>query len=236
MIVGSVESLWRYPVKSMRGEELGETFIDAGGVRGDRLFAFRSAAAPASFPYFTAREQRRMLSYRPLVSSDGEHPLEVETPSGDTLAIDDATLIERLRDGVDPRHQISLMQSERPLTDAQPVSLISVQTVRALSDEINAATDKRQFRANIYLDLQGSAGFAENEFVGRRLRVGDEVVLEIAERDTRCMMITVHPDTLGKTPALLKQVVQQHEGTAGVYASVVTPGRVRKGDALELLA
>ena len=127
------------------------------------------------------------------------------------------------------------MQSERALTDAYPVSLISVQTIGKLAGDICTTTDKRQFRANIYADLQGTAGFAENEFVGRRLRVGDEVVLEIAERDTRCMMITIHPDTLAKTPALLKQVVQGHEGTAGVYASVIAPGRVRKGAALELL-
>jgi uncharacterized protein YcbX len=45
-IIGKVESLWRYPVKSMRGEELREAFISFAGVYGDRLFAFRSAARP----------------------------------------------------------------------------------------------------------------------------------------------------------------------------------------------
>ncbi|TFH58173.1 MAG: hypothetical protein E4G91_09650 [Candidatus Zixiibacteriota bacterium] len=39
-IVGTVESLWRYPVKSMRGEERDELFVGFGGVYGDRLFAF----------------------------------------------------------------------------------------------------------------------------------------------------------------------------------------------------
>ena len=41
-IVGKVESLWRYPVKSMRGEELEETFAGYPGVYGDRVFAFKS--------------------------------------------------------------------------------------------------------------------------------------------------------------------------------------------------
>ena len=64
-IVGKVESLWRYPVKSMRGEELDETFAGYPGVYGDRVFAFRSSANHKGFPYFTAREQRRLLQYRP---------------------------------------------------------------------------------------------------------------------------------------------------------------------------
>ena len=236
-VVGNVESLWRYPVKSMRGEELDEIFIDAAGVRGDRMFAFRSAAAPESFPYFTAREQRQMLRYRPRVphGPTAASAIEVKTPTGETLAIDDPVLVEQLRSGIDERHQVTLMRSDRPLTDAQPVSLISLQTVRKLSEEISASTDKRQFRANIYLDLPASDGFAENAFVGRSLGIGRDVVLSIAERDTRCMMITIHPDTAEKTPALLKQVVRHHDGTAGVYASVARGGAVRRGDAIELL-
>ena len=63
--IGSVESLWRYPVKSMRGEELNEIFAGYGGVYGDRLFAFESSASPKGFPFFTGREQRQMIRYRP---------------------------------------------------------------------------------------------------------------------------------------------------------------------------
>ena len=64
-IVGKVDSLWRYPVKSMRGEELDEAFASYSGIYGDRVFAFRSSANHKGFPYFTAREQRRLLQYRP---------------------------------------------------------------------------------------------------------------------------------------------------------------------------
>ncbi|HEX9726455.1 MAG TPA: MOSC N-terminal beta barrel domain-containing protein, partial [Vicinamibacteria bacterium] len=38
--IGKVQSLWRYPVKSMRGEELEEAFMGFSGFYGDRLFAF----------------------------------------------------------------------------------------------------------------------------------------------------------------------------------------------------
>ena len=45
-LIGTVESLWRYPVKSMRGEELQEAFVGFAGVYGDRLYAFRNSMAP----------------------------------------------------------------------------------------------------------------------------------------------------------------------------------------------
>ena len=64
-IVGRIDSLWRYPVKSMRGEELDEAFVGFSGVYGDRLFAFKSSGCPKGFPYLTGREQREMLLYRP---------------------------------------------------------------------------------------------------------------------------------------------------------------------------
>src|SRR5439155_217758 len=112
-IIGEVDSLWRYPVKSMRGEELDEAFAGFSGVYGDRLFAFRSSASPKGFPYLTAREQQRLLQYRPhfrypdkaarpvnlteaekmganpLSADSSELIVDVETPDGKALAIDD---------------------------------------------------------------------------------------------------------------------------------------------------
>ena len=48
-IIGKVDTLWRYPVKSMRGEELDQAFAGYSGVYGDRVFAFRSSAIPRDF-------------------------------------------------------------------------------------------------------------------------------------------------------------------------------------------
>ena len=75
-VVGHIESLWRYPVKSMRGEELEEAFVGFSGVYGDRLFAFRSSGCPEGFPYLTGREQREMILYRPRF----RHPDKAATP------------------------------------------------------------------------------------------------------------------------------------------------------------
>ena len=259
MIIGKVDSLWRYPVKSMRGEEMPEIFAGYAGVYGDRLFAFDSSANDRGFPYFTGRDQRQMLRYRPrfrfpdkaarpinlaeaeqktatpLSATPAELMLDVETPDGEIFAIDDPALMEKLRAGIDAKHQLRLLRSDRALTDASPLSLFSIQTARKLEEESGVAVDKRCFRANVYLDLPSHDPFAEDEFVGRNLRIGLKTIAAILKRDSRCMMITVHPDTAEKTPALLKTVAQAHDGKAGVYGAVLVEGIVRKGDPVELL-
>src|ERR1700731_4572823 len=122
-IIGKVESLWRYPVKSMRGEELDEMFAGYAGVYGDRLFAFASSANDAGFPFFTGRDQRQIIRYQarfrnpekaappvnlseaeklspnlnPLSADASELMIDVETPDGKTLAIDDPALIQNPR-------------------------------------------------------------------------------------------------------------------------------------------
>jgi uncharacterized protein YcbX len=85
------------------------------------------------------------------------------------------------------------------------------------------------------VDLTSAGGFAENDFVGRSLRIGPKVVLEILERDARCVMITLDPDTTEKTPEILKKVAQAHEGMAGVYGAVMVEGMLHKGDPVEVL-
>src|SRR5919112_4964014 len=65
MTVGTIESLWRYPVKSMGGEALDESFGGFAGVYGDRCYAFKSSAARKGFPYLNANVQQQMLLYRP---------------------------------------------------------------------------------------------------------------------------------------------------------------------------
>ena len=258
-IVGKIDSLWRYPVKSMRGEELDEAFASFSGIYGDRLFAFESSASPKGFPYLTAREQQRLLQYRPhfrypdkaarpinLTEAEkmGANPVwadfaelmvDVETPDGKTLAVDDPALIDMIRADIDQKHQLTLMRSERALTDCRPVSVFSLQSARQLAEETGTSMDKRRFRANVYVDLTSAQGFAENEFVGKSLRIGPKVVVTVLERDARCVMITLDPDTGEKSPEILKKVAQAHDGMAGVYGAVIVEGMLHKGDSVEVL-
>jgi uncharacterized protein YcbX len=64
-IIGTVESLWRYPVKSMSGEEIPEAFMGFSGFYGDRCYAIKNSAARKGFPYLNANAQQKMLLYRP---------------------------------------------------------------------------------------------------------------------------------------------------------------------------
>ena len=114
--------------------------------------------------------------------------------------------------------------------------MFSIQTVRQLGDEIGTALDKRRFRANVYLDLGSATGFAEDEFVGRTLRLGPKVTIAVLERDSRCKMITIDPDTAEPSGAILRQVSRAHDGMAGVYAAVLVEGMVHRGDEVELLS
>jgi hypothetical protein len=161
--------------------------------------------------------------------------VDIETPQGKTLAIDDLALIDLLRADIDQKHQLTLMRSQRAMTDCRPLSIFSLQSARQLAEETGTAIDKRRFRANVYVDLTSAQGFAENEFVSKSLRIGPKVVVTILERDSRCMMITLDPDTTEITPAILKKVAQAHDGMAGVYGAVMVEGMLHKGDPVELL-
>src|SRR6266404_4309976 len=220
-IVGKVESLWRYPVKSMRGEEMDELFAGYAGVYADRLFAFESSASPKGFPFFTGRDQRQMIRYRarfrnpekaarpvnlseaeklgsgvnPIAADTSELMIDVETPDGKTFAINDPALIDNLRANVDGHHELTLLRSDKAITDCRPLSIFAVQTAKRLGEETGVAVDKRRFRANVYIDLISSDGFGEDKFVGKSLRIGSNVVVQVLQRDGRCMMITLDPDT-----------------------------------------
>src|SRR5258708_1085874 len=239
-VVGQVESVWRYPVKSMRGETLPEIFVGFAGVYGDRLFAFKSSAAPPGFPYFTGRERHEMLLYCPRfrhpqkaalppnlaaaedlapgldlnpVSADpADLAVDVETPSGKVLSIDDPGLLRRLAEGAEDGHSLTGRRSERAMTDCRPISLFSLQTARQLEEEVGAPLDKRRFRANVYLDLGALSGFSENGLVGRNVRIGPKVVVSVLERDPRCKMIPLEPVTAIHKRQALRQCVQAHDG------------------------
>ena len=259
--IGTVESLWRYPVKSMRGEELTEAFMGFSGFYGDRCYAFKNSAARKGFPYLSATAQEQMLRYQPqfrypertitppnlfeaMSIAPGVNPanadaedmiLDVVTPSGAVVAVDDPALQEMLAEGLRGENHLTLVRSDRALTDCRPVSLISVETVKQVEAELGIPLDKRRFRSNIYFSLAGKRGFAEDELVGRKVRIGSKAEIAILERDPRCKMISLDPDTGEHNPEILRQVVKAYDNFVGVYCAVLVEGILTKGDRIELL-
>lgn len=260
-VVGRVESLWRYPVKSMAGEELERAWLGFAGVYGDRVAVFSSDQASPGFPWLTAREQRRMLLFRPrfrnpvaaseppnlaeaLAEAPGLSPLypgqdalmiDVELPDGEVLTIDDPALLQRLGERLGREHRIRLLRSERAFTDCRPLSLLSTATVDALSEEMGKPVDKRRFRANVYLELDGEGFPGEDTWIGRRIRIGEKAEISILEKDPRCAMITLDPDSAERDPSILNHVLKQHAGTTGIYAAVLVEGTLETGDPVTLL-
>ena len=245
----------------MSGEALTEAFMGFSGLYGDRCFAFKNSNARKGFPYLNATVQQQMLRYRPqfryperaakppnlteaMSIAPGVTPanaepndlmLDVVTPSGAVVAVDDPALRAMLVEGLRGENHLTLVRSDRALTDCRPVSLISLQTVRQVEAELGIPLDKRRFRANVYLNLAADDGFAEDELVGRRLRIGSSAELMVLERDPRCKMISLDPDTGEHNPKVFSKVAQAHAALAGVYCAVLVEGILTKDDSIQLL-
>jgi uncharacterized protein YcbX len=255
-IFGKIGKLWRYPVKSMAGEELTEVFVGYAGFHGDRNFAFTSDNAPEVFPYYTARTNPEMIRYRPRFKSKiGSVPLnwpaienaglpvtpiqrltpssdvDVETPSGQVMPLNDPALHAELA----PGEKIELLQSDRVIADCSPISLISSQTIDQLSNELDLTLDPRRFRTNIYADLVSGGAFAEDALVDKTIMLGGRVMIRIMERDPRCAMIALDPDNGQRNKEILRHVSKQHDNMAGVYGVVLSEGIIRAGDKIELI-
>ena len=141
--------------------------------------------------------------------------------------------IAALREGIRDTHEVTLMRSERALTDCRPVSIFSIQTARQLGEDLGIGIDKRRFRANINVDLESGRGFGEDGFVGRTLQIGSKAVIAVLQRDSRCKMITLDPDTAQANPDVMKRVARDHDGKAGVYGAVLVEGAIRSGMKLQ---
>ena len=115
------------------------------------------------------------------------------------------------------------------MTDCRPVSLFSVQTARRLGEEVGGEVDKRRFRANIYLDL-ATDGFAEDAFVGHTIRIGAKALIAVTDRDPRCKMVTLDPDTAEQTRRCCGPSTASMATRRASTALVLVEGTVRPGD------
>ncbi len=123
--------------------------------------------------------------------------------------------------------------------DLFPVSVLTTSTLRRLAElRPQSRFDARRFRMNVIVDAD-AAGFAENDWIGREVTLGDTMRLQIAKLDTRCVMTTLPQGELPHDPEILRMLVQHNRvqvagggfyPCAGVYAVVGTPGTLRTGD------
>jgi uncharacterized protein YcbX len=95
--------------------------------------------------------------------------------------------------------------------------------------------EARRFRPNIVVSTPGEdPGFVENGWVGRTVTVGGDVRLAITEPCPRCVMITLPQGDLPKDSGIRRTAAQHNGVNVGVYASVLSGGTIRRGDAVTL--
>jgi hypothetical protein len=236
--VGRVVALYRYPVKSMRGEAIERARTAWHGIEGDRRYAFVQEHDRSGFPWLTARKVPRLLHYTPFFAEPADplgSPVRVRTPDGRELDVESPELLDEIAAGT--RYRFYLMHLRRGAVDSAPVSLISTQTVRAIGEAAGQAVEPRRFRMNVVVEtLSGSPG-EEDTWLGGTLTFGaraDSLRLQPRRRDVRCMMINLDPDTAVQQPAVLRTVVQEREQCAGIYTWPVGPGSIEVGDVIRL--
>ncbi len=219
--------LWRYAVKSMRGEALASADVSWHGLTGDRRWAFlRGGMVRSGFPWLTLRERADLSHYRPSLL-EGDRPdtstVAVRTPTGATFDVADPALAAELGAGV------RVIKQDRGVFDTFPLSLITTQTIARLGVEVGAELVVERFRPNILVAAASEAAFPEDAWVGCVLRVGG-MRMRVDKRDGRCAIVTIDPVTSERHPAILRAIAQDRQGCLGVYGSTVEPGRIAVGD------
>jgi uncharacterized protein len=237
--VGTIEAIFRYPVKSMRGESLSEAMMGWHGVEGDRRFALRRVDFRGGFPWLTAGRLPDLLHYatQRIADEAGDQPTHVRTPDGDTLPL----LGEELAKDVERRcgEPVQMMHLNHGMFDEAAISVIAAGTVDEACRLAGKAGDVRRFRPNILLRTRNGIPFEEDAWVGGRLAFGDEAdapAISVTMRDVRCAMITFDPDQKTRSPELMKAVVRANDNNAGVYGAVIRAGRIAVGQTVVLHA
>jgi uncharacterized protein len=289
--VGTIRALWRFPVKSMLGEELEAVDLGEGGVVGDRAYAIvdretgkvASAKHPKLWPDLLAC---RAAFVEPPQLGEEVPPARIDLADGESVRSDAADVDDVLsrffgrdvelasaaqngytidqyhpdEENYDPEgHRDEVVEAqlgaaffnERGLPsavpegsffDLYPLSVLTTSSVDRFSElEPESSFDVRRFRMNMIVDTP-ARGFVENEWVGRSLAIGDDVRLDVALPDPRCVMPSLAQEDLPRDPKILKALARHNRidvaGTlfpcAGVYAVAEAAGTIRQDDPVSL--
>lgn len=230
--------VWRFPVKSLQGEQLDSLQVTPQGLAGDRQFAIFDEVTGLGL---TARRVPALLFASARLRTDGA--VEITLPDGSTAKDDEAlsawigrrVALRSTQDQVIRRYEnpADFEHESRSRWDAfdgsggafhdsarANVSLVTKATI--------GAWPPRRFRTNLLLDGDG-----EDSLVGSRVRVG-HAVLDVRMRIERCVMTTrPQPGGVERDLDVLRTIHRERNGFLAVGAVVVQPGRVSVGDVLD---
>jgi uncharacterized protein YcbX len=237
--VGRVAAIYRYPVKSMRGERIDATEVYWHGLAGDRRYAFVRGGNTSRFPWLTGREVPNLLRYAPYfteATNPGGSSVRVITPDGADHALEDDALRDEL--AAQYGNAVHLLQSNRGIPDSAGISILGVATVGDLGARIGAELDPIRFRPNILVETAGGQPYEEEDWLGGLLVFGEGeggARIRANRKDPRCMMVNLDPERAVQNPAVLREIVRNREECIGLYATTEAVGLVRVGDPVRLV-
>jgi uncharacterized protein YcbX len=208
-----VGELWRYPVKSLAGEQLESADISPAGIPGDRV-----VQVYAEGRVVTSRTSPRLLGLKATLGPDGEALVDGLPWRAPAVA---AAIAAAAGPGA------RLARDDGPgRFDVLPLLVATDGAIGALG------LDRRRFRPNIL--VAGVDGLAERAWPGRYARIGDAIIA-FQQLRGRCVMTTYDPDTLEQDPTILRRIVREMDGRLALDSYVVRSGHVAVGDPVELL-
>jgi uncharacterized protein YcbX len=139
----------------------------------------------------------------------------------------------------------SLGTSSGTFFDFSAIHLLTKSTIATLEHAYPAGCfDLRRFRPNILID-GAPEGLPENEWVGKKVAIGDEVILKVLIPCPRCVMTTLPQRDLPLDSGILKTAARENNAmiaplnqkmpSIGVYAKVVRGGDVRRNDPVRIV-
>jgi uncharacterized protein len=241
MLIGHIKEIVRHPVKSFRGESVKTSKIMDYGLYGDRSHAYLDDTKNGDF--LTITQFQEMVRYQARFvgeeSLDNYPKVEVITPEGKVFEWDDQHLIGELE--TKSKRKISTKEYPPSHVPIGPIAVehillatdASLEQVQALSGK--QEVDIRRFRPNLFISVIDRVPFQEEEWMGRRIKIGSEVEIQLVGYCPRCMIITVDPADAERDPSLLKTLVKERKSNFGVYASVIKTGEIGVDDEVHLL-
>lgn len=207
-----IAELWRYPVKSLRGERLSQATLTVDGVRGDRLVQVYLPGGQLA----TARRYPRLLTLTGSLDDAGWPLVEGHRWNTPEAA-------ELVAAATRPGARLAMADDHR--FDILPLLVATDGAIAAFGH------DGRRLRPNIVIG--GVEGLAERTWEGATLEVG-ETRIALADLRGRCVMTTYDPDTNAHDPEVLRSIVRRFDGRLALNAEVVRGGAVRVGDAVRV--
>lgn len=241
MLIGHIKNIVRHPIKSFGGEFVQKSKIMEYGLYGDRSHAYLDETKREKF--LTITQFPEMVRYKARFIGEElmeEYPkVEVMTPEGKVFDWEDEDLIKEMERK--SNRNVSTIQytpthvpigpiAVEPILLATDASLANLQEIWG-KDEV----DFRRFRPNLFVSLIENKPFIEEEWIGRRIKIGNEVEIQLVGHCKRCMIITVNPENAELDSSLHKTLIKEKNNHFGVYASVVKTGEIHVGDEVLLL-